>query len=213
MTGSIPPPVPLAYEGQVVVPFIIRNFPPQTTFNKFPIPTIWIDPQNKQAYIQVAKPLGVADWVPIGGTPGELETITTPDMVVVVPTANNINFLNGTGMNITGSGSDITFNATDFVPNYTNVDHTVSPYTVLSSDEYISVDCSGGAVTLLFPDSPAAKQTWTIKDRTGSAATNNITLTTVSGAVNIDGATSYVIKINYAAVDLLANSTPTYEVF
>lgn len=111
MTGSIPPAGPLSYEGQVVVPFIQRSFPPQTTFNTFPVPTIWIDPLHMNAYILVAKPHGVADWVHIGGVPGEIDTITTPDSVVVVPTAGNINFLNGTGMNITGSGSNITFNA------------------------------------------------------------------------------------------------------
>lgn len=111
MTGSIPPPTPLSYEGQVVVPFIQRNFPPQTTFNTFPVPCIWIDPLHKNAYIQVSKPLGVADWVLIGGVPGSLNTITTPDSTVVVPSGGNINFLNGTGMNITGSGSSITFNS------------------------------------------------------------------------------------------------------
>lgn len=112
MTGSIPPAGPLAYEGQVVVPFITRPFPPQTTFNKFPVPTIWIDNVAENAYIQVAKPLGVAAWILIGGTPGVIDTITTPDATVVIPTGGNVNFLNGSAMSITGSGSSITFNST-----------------------------------------------------------------------------------------------------
>jgi hypothetical protein len=124
-----------------------------------------------------------------------------------------LNVLGGTGATTVGSGNTITINSTAVAVAYTNVTHAMSPYTVLAGDEYISVDCSGGAVTLLFPNAPATNRTWTVKDRTGNAATNNITLTTVGGAVNIDGATSYVIKINYTAVDLLANSTPTYEVF
>lgn len=111
MTGSIPPPNPLTYEGQVVVPFIQRPFPPQTSFNKFPVPTLWIDPLNMNAYIQVAKPNGVANWILLGGASGDLSTITTPDSVVVSPVAGNINLLNGTGMTITGSGDNITFNS------------------------------------------------------------------------------------------------------
>lgn len=114
-TGSIPPPGPLTYEGQVAIPSINRTFPPQSTFNKFPVPCFWIDTLAKNAYIQVAKPLGVADWVLLGGSPGSLNTITTPDSVVVVPVAANITFINGSGMNITGSGSTITFNSSGTV--------------------------------------------------------------------------------------------------
>lgn len=118
--GSVPPPGPLAYNGAVVVPFIMRTFNPEPTFNTFSVPTIWINTATSNAYILVSKALGVAVWVRIGGQPGEIDTITTPDMVVVVPTAGNINFLNGTGMNITGSGSNITFNVSGaFAAQYT----------------------------------------------------------------------------------------------
>lgn len=110
-TGSIPPPGPLSYEGQVVVPFISKTFAPETTFNQFPVPTVWINTAASTAYILVSKALGIAVWVPIGGSPGEIDTITTPDGTVVVPIAANINFLNGTGMNITGSSNNITFNS------------------------------------------------------------------------------------------------------
>lgn len=96
---------------------------------------------------------------------------------------------------------------------YTNVNHAASPYTVLSTDYYISVDCSGGTVTLNFPNAPTAKRLWVIKDRTGSASTNNITLTTPGGTVTFDGLTSYIMNSNYQAINLLANATPTYEVY
>lgn len=115
--------------------------------------------------------------------------------------------------------SDFIVDANGFVSlvggtrNYTNVDTAASPYTVLASDYYISVDCSAGAVTLRFPNVPVAKQQWVVKDRTGSASTNNITITTVGGAVTIDGVTSYLLVSNYGAVDIIANATPTYEVF
>lgn len=97
--------------------------------------------------------------------------------------------------------------------NYTNVTNAMSPYTVLATDYYISVDCSAGAVTLNFPNSPVYKQIWIVKDRTGNASTNNITITTPGGTVTIDGSTTYTLSVNYKAVNLLANATPTYEVF
>ena len=98
------------------------------------------------------------------------------------------------------------------VTNYTNVTSGMSPYTVLTTDNYISVDCSGGAVTLNFPNSPISEQAWIVKDRTGNAATHHITLTTTGGTLTFDGATSYVMSTNYQAVDLLSNGT-TIEVF
>lgn len=108
MSGLVPPG-PLTYTGQIAVPSINRTFPPTTSFNDFNVPTIWTDTLNKNSYILVSKSLGVANWILIGGEPGVLDTITTPDSTVVVPMAGNIDFLNGTGMHITGSGSDITF--------------------------------------------------------------------------------------------------------
>jgi hypothetical protein len=88
----------------------------------------------------------------------------------------------------------------------------MSPYTVLSTDYYISVDSSGGAVTLRFPNAPTVNQTWTVKDRTGNASANNISVTTVGGAVTIDGATTYTIISNYGSINLINNAT-SYEVY
>jgi hypothetical protein len=97
--------------------------------------------------------------------------------------------------------------------NYTNVNHAASPYTVLTTDYYISVDCSAGVVQLNFPNAPTFKQQWIVKDRTGNAAVNNITLKTPGGTVTFDGLTTYTMNSNYQAVNLLANATPTYEVY
>lgn len=96
--------------------------------------------------------------------------------------------------------------------NYTDV---VGPttYAVLSTDYYISCNTTGGAITLNFPNAPTARQIWIVKDRTGNAAASNITITTPGGVVTIDGVTTYTIASNYGAINLLANATPTYEVF
>jgi len=119
----------------------------------------------------------------------------------------------GNGINIVNAANSITISANGSAFAYTNVNHAASPYTVLASDYYLSVDCSAGVVSLLFPNAPTALREWVIKDRTGSASTNHISVTTVGGAVTIDGQTTYTMASNFSSIQLLANATPTYEVF
>lgn len=78
------------------------------------------------------------------------------------------------------------------------------PYTTLATDYVILVNTSV-ARTIIPLGSPTTGQTYRIKDNTGSAATNNITITP-SGA-NIDGAASQVINTNYGSVDIVFNGT------
>jgi hypothetical protein len=119
----------------------------------------------------------------------------------------------GSGISITNGAGSITIASTAVALNYTNVNHAASPYTVLTTDQYISVDCSAGTVQLNFPNSPTSKEFWIVKDRTGNASTNNITLTTAGATVTFDGLTTYTMNSNYQAINLLANATPTYEVY
>ena len=118
----------------------------------------------------------------------------------------------GNGITITPTSNAITISANGSVASYTAITDADSPYTVLTSDYYISVDSSGAPVTLLFPDAATAYQSFIVKDRTGSALANNITLTTVGGVVLLDGGTSFVMNSNYESVNLLGNGT-SYEVF
>lgn len=87
-----------------------------------------------------------------------------------------------------------------------------SPYTTVASDQFISVDTSGGAVTVRLPNVPDTGRVYTIKDSTGSAAANNISVTTVGGVVNIDGAATLLMNSNYQAVSVIFDGT-AYEVF
>ena len=87
-----------------------------------------------------------------------------------------------------------------------------SPYVALTTDEYISVDCSGGAITIELPNAATLGKVYTIKDKTGSASTHNITVTTVGGAVNIDGAVTYAMNTNYQALNIIGNAT-TWEIY
>jgi hypothetical protein len=98
------------------------------------------------AYILVSKALGYAVWATIGGSPGNIDTITTPDSTVVVPTAGNINFLNGTGVTITGSGSNITFNSTGGGLSWTNV--TVATSSLAPGMGYTADNSGGVSFTL-----------------------------------------------------------------
>ncbi len=78
------------------------------------------------------------------------------------------------------------------------------PYTTLTSDFVILVDTSA-ARTITPLGSPATGQMYRIKDNTGSAALNNITIT--PSGKNIDGAASKVINSNYGSVDIVYNGT------
>jgi hypothetical protein len=78
------------------------------------------------------------------------------------------------------------------------------PYTTLTTDYVILMNTSS-ARTINLIASPVTGTTYRIKDNTGSAGTNNIT---VSGnGNNIDGSASYTISMNYDSIDLVYNGT------
>jgi len=117
----------------------------------------------------------------------------------------------GTGISITNGAGSISIAATGTTTlTYTNVNTT--PYVVLTTDEYLGVDSSGGPIQINLPNAPATGRVFTIKDRTGSAATNNITVTTVGGVVTIDGATTFVMNTARQAIQVIFSGS-AYEVF
>lgn len=102
---------------------------------------------------------------------------------------------------------------TNFTPfAYTQINHASSPYTVLTTDYYISADPTAGVITILLPNAPTLYREFVIKDRTGTASANNISVSTVGGSVTIDGQTTYTLVSNFAAIQLLYNGT-NYEIF
>lgn len=115
----------------------------------------------------------------------------------------------GTGVSITNGAGSITIASSNALA-YTAV--STSPYVVLTTDDYLGVDSSGGIRQINLPNAPSVGRIYTIKDKTGSAATNNITVTTVGGAVTIDGTATFVMNTAYQAVNVMFNGT-SYEVW
>lgn len=97
-------------------------------------------------------------------------------------------------------------------PNYTNVTNAMSPYTVLVTDYFISVDATGGPVTIRLPDAPVTNRQIVVKDRLGQAGTNNITIQSVSGVTTIDQQISYVFVDAFESLECLYHSG-NYEVY
>jgi hypothetical protein len=95
--------------------------------------------------------------------------------------------------------------------NYTNP--SSYPYSAVSgTDYYISVNTASTANTINLPNAPKTNEIFVVKDRSGNASTNNITVTTPGGAVLFDGSTSFVIDSNYGSIQVIFNGT-NYEVY
>lgn len=79
-----------------------------------------------------------------------------------------------------------------------------SVVTVLSSDLVLCIDkASGSPTTVNLPATPLSGQTFTVKDCKGDAFTNNITINPQVGT--IDGASSYVMLLNYQSTTVVYN--------
>lgn len=110
-------------------------------------------------------------------------------------------------VNITAGTGSIKFASGWVVPS-TTVLNAASPYTVLGTDYLISVDTSGGAVTVTLPAATAvAGRTFVIRDTGGAAAASNITIG--GGGTNLVGggaaAATKVISAAYAGATVYSN--------
>ena len=136
-----------------------------------------------------------------------IPTQFTTDDGIAVPAANNLNVDGGTNVQTSGSGSTITIRA-DIL---TYIQPGAYPYAPTSTDYFISVDTSV-ARTINLPNAPTTGKSYVIKDRTGNAAVNNISVTTVGGAVLIDGLATQTMLDNYESMEVIFNGT-SYEIF
>ena len=149
-----------------------------------------------------------------GPSPGSaIETITGNIGGAVSPTAGNVNIVGSGTVVVVGNPGTSTLTISlsgTTVYNYTNV--TTTPYVVVPTDDFLGVTTSVLAITINLPNAPQIGRVYTIKDISGNAQNNNITVTTVGGAVLIDGATSFVMDTAYQSINVLFNGT-AYLIF
>jgi hypothetical protein len=154
--------------------------------------------------------------VPDGGT--DNTTFTAYSLICAGTTATgafqNVSGVGTAGQVLTSNGGAAlpTWQSGASILSITSVAHGASPYTVLSTDEFLACQSSGGVITIKLPNAPTTGRVIYIKDSTGAAATSNISVTTVGGTVTIDGQTTYTVSTNYESISVIFDGT-NYEVF
>ncbi|TSC92837.1 MAG: hypothetical protein CEN89_419, partial [Candidatus Berkelbacteria bacterium Licking1014_7] len=85
---------------------------------------------------------------------------------------------------------------------------TAIDYTILASDYYIGVTSTAAARIITLPAAATAAigKVYIIKDESGGAATNNITIDG-NAAETIDGAATKVINANYGSVQIITDGS------
>lgn len=99
------------------------------------------------------------------------------------------------GLSITGSDTNI--GAELLLSGVAVIDNTSSPYTVAANIAIVAVNTSTGAVTVNLPATVKLYRIIIIKDVSGNAAANNITIS--GNGNNVDGAASITLAANYAS--------------
>lgn len=153
------------------------------------------------------------------GNGGTGNTTFTAYSVVCAGTTSTGVFQNVSGVG--SSGQVLTSNGASALPTWQAANSTLavtstvissaSPYTVLSTDQFIPTDTTSGTITIKLPNGPTTGRVIIIKDKTGEWATNNLTLTTVGGSVTIDGLTSYIGATAYQSITVIFDGS-NYEV-
>jgi len=124
--------------------------------------------------------------------------------------ADNLKFATGGSLHLTiGSGGlatffnglSITSDNFTFAQGFVGVMRSVAGnITGATSDYILNVTSTASARTVTVPNSANSNQIFIIKDGSGGAATNNITVTTPGGTKTFDGQTSVAIATNWGSL-------------
>ncbi len=90
-----------------------------------------------------------------------------------------------------------------------------SNYSITTSDYIIGVDSTSGVFRLTLPAAAASPdgQTWVIKDESGQAGTNNVTITGSADSNTIDGQNFVVLESPYASIQVYSNGNNKFYIF
>lgn len=82
------------------------------------------------------------------------------------------------------------------------------------ADYYIGTDSTNGPISIRLPSAATLSdgQAYVIKDETGAASTNNVTIL-ASGSQTIDGQNSVVLESPFASLQLYCNGTNKYFIY
>ena len=124
------------------------------------------------------------------------------------------------GLDGGAAGNILVSNGTGVAPSFQPVasHSTITPvtgpttYAVVSSDQFLACQTSGGAITIQLPNTTTTGRVITIKDSSGNANVNHISVTTPGGIVTIDGVTSFLMHSNFGSINVIFDGT-SYEVF
>lgn len=135
---------------------------------------------------------------------------TTTNQALLFNTAGTMSVQGNVAVNlIAGTTSVASVVPTKFVTNVgrrvkvTNI--TSGPYTVLTTDDIISVGTLSATLTITLPSSPTTGDTYNIKDANGSAAAFNITVQ--GNGNNIDVGATFVLTANYSSITVVYNGS------
>lgn len=95
---------------------------------------------------------------------------------------------------------------------YINRSASSTSYTVLTTDYVIAITSTSSAFTVTLLNTPLVNAVFVIKDESGAAAINNITVTCANGTTTIDGNTTVAINTNYGSITVYYNGTSYFIV-
>lgn len=91
-----------------------------------------------------------------------------------------------------------------------NVRQTAISTAALDQDYLIAVTDTSAPRTITLSNTARENQVFIIKDVSGNASVNNITITVNGGVKTIDGITSFPINTNYGSLTIYADSSSNY---